>query len=133
MRREPRGGVHRDEAGGIITGWLGQLLVIMAIIGFVGFEVVTVGVTAVSLQDQAREVAQVAATAYVPRQDLQAARDAADAAGGAIGVTVLDVTVEGDDLTVRVTRVADTLVIHRIGFLDGVTRATASGRVNWRL
>jgi hypothetical protein len=127
------GSVRRDETGGIITGWLGQLLVIMAVVAFVGFEVVTIAVTSVTLQDQAREVARAAASAYGQRERLTDAQEAAIAEATELGVEVASVGLEDDRIVATITTTADTLVLHRIGALETVTRPTASASVDWRL
>lgn len=125
--------MHRDATGGIITGWLGQLLVIMAIVGLVVYEVVAVGVAAVTLEDEARQVAKVAADAYGSQERIDEASDAAAEAGTTLDVEVLQVTLDGDHVLVTVRGQASTLVLHRLGVLEDLTRPTATGRSNWRL
>lgn len=125
--------VRRNETGGIITGWLAQLLVIMAIVGLVGYEVVAVAVAAVTLEDEAREVAKVAADAYGSEQRIEDASAAAGEAGTTLGVEVLEVTLDGDHVRVTVRGQAGTLLLHRLGALEDLTRPTATGRSNWRL
>lgn len=124
--------MRQGDAGDIITGWLLQLLVTMAVLGFVGYEVLSVGITAVTLEDTAREVAVVGRDAYRGDQDLavatRAARQAAD--DRAIGLESL--SVDGDDVVVVVEKQARTLVAHRIGFLSDVTSLSATGRAAWR-
>lgn len=123
----------RREDGGIITGWLGQLLLLMAVIGFIGYDVVAVVTTAVALEDEAREVATDAANAYGRDNDLVAAQEAAQASADAQGVDLLDVQPDGNYVRVRVARSAGTLWAHRIPPLRDLTKPSATGRSNWRL
>lgn len=132
MRQGYRGRRGTDETGGIITGWLFQLVVIMALLAVVGYEIITVAITAINLDDDAREVAIAARDAYRDRQDLRAAERSATAAAERIGAEL--VSVQADDTSVRVTvrTTADTLFIDRIGALDDVTERTADARAPWR-
>lgn len=125
--------MHGDESGGIITGWLTQLLVIMAFVALIGYEIVAVTVAAVTLEDEARGVANVAADAYGSDQRLERASAAAAEAGTTLDVEVLDLTIDGDHVVVSVRGQAGTLLLHRLGALEGLTRPTATARSNWRL
>lgn len=120
-----------SEVGGIVTGWLMQLLVLMALIGLVGHELISIGVTSVNLEDDARDVAVAARDAY-GRGDLKGAEEAAAAAAERLGVEL--VTLEADDafLVATVTTQADTFFVHRIGPLEDLTTPTSEGRVRWR-
>jgi hypothetical protein len=120
----------RCEVGGIVTGWLIQLVVIMAVIGFVGHEVISVAVTSINLEDDARDVAVAARDAY-GRGDLRAAQEAAQAAADELEVQLVDVEVGDDAVYATVTKQADTFVAHRIGPLEDLTAPTARGRVRW--
>lgn len=121
----------RGEDGGIVTGWLLQLVVIMAILGLVGYEVISIAVTSINLEDDARDVALAARGAY-GQGDLTAAEEAARAA--AEGLEVELVRVEADDTSIHatVTKQADTFIVHRIGPLEDLTTPTARGSVRWR-
>lgn len=132
-RRRKAPAVHRDETGGIISNWLAQLLVIMAIVGLIGYEAVAVAVAAVSLEDEARQVAKVAADAYGSQQRIEDASAAADTAAEQLDVALLDVSPDGDHIRVTVRGQAGTLFLHRIGAFEDWTRPTATGRSNWRL
>lgn len=125
--------VHRREDGGIITSWLGQLLILMAVLGVIGYDVVAVVTTAVALEDPARKVAVSAADAYARDNDLVDAMEAAEAEAEARGVQLLDVEPDGDQMRVRVAREAGTLWAHLIPPLREFTTPSASGRSNWRL
>lgn len=114
-----------------MTGWLIQLVVIMAVIGLVGHEVISITVTTINLEDDARDVAAAARDAY-GRGDRRGAETAATAVADELGVTL--VTLEADDEAVyaTVTTQADTLLVHRIGPLEDLTTPTARGRVRYR-
>lgn len=121
----------RGEEGGIVTGWLFQLVVIMAVIGALGHEAISIGVTSVNLEDDARDVAVAAREAY-GRGDMKGAQEAAAAAAERIGVEFISLEVDGDTLVAEVTKQADTFFVHRIGPLEDLTTPTAQGRVRWR-
>ena len=129
--REERG-VHADERGGIITGWLIQLIVIMAIVGLVAYEAIAIAVTTVNLDDSAREVAQAAQEAYRSQDNLDEASTAAGQAAERQGVGLVSVQVDGDFLDVEVTDQAPTIVTQRIGPLEHFTTPTATRRIRWR-
>lgn len=132
-RADGEGVTVRREDGGIITGWLGQLLILMAVIALLGYDVVAVVTTAVALEDEAREVATDAADAYGTRNDLIAAEEAAKASADREGVDLLEFGPDGDYIRVRVAREAGTLWAHLIPPLRDLTRPSATGRSNWRL
>lgn len=120
-----------SEVGGIVTGWLIQLVIVMAVLGFVGHELISIGVTTVNLEDEARDVAVAARQAY-GRGDLRAAEGAAASHASTIGVELTSLEVEEEFIVAHVTTQADTLFVHRIGFLEDLTTPTARGRVRWR-
>lgn len=120
-----------SEQGGIVTGWLIQLLVIMALIAVVGHEVISIGVTAVNLEDDARDVAVAARDAY-GRGDLPGAEEAAAAAATGLDAELVSVEVDGDTVVVTVTKQADTFLVHRFGALEDLTKPTTQGRARWR-
>lgn len=125
--------MHSDQDGGIITSWLVQLLVIMAVIGLVVFDLVAVITTAVTLEDEARVVAVRAADAYGNDNDLVRSREAAEAEAEQQDVELLDLQQDGDFIRVEVRRRAATLWMHRIPPLRDYTLPQAVGRSNWRL
>lgn len=119
-----------SEVGGIITGWLVQLLVVMAIIGVLAYEAISIGVTTVNLEDDARDVAVAARGAY-GQGDLKAAEEAATAAASRIGVELVSVEIVDAFIVAHVTTQADTIFVHRIGPLEDLTTPTARGRIRW--
>jgi hypothetical protein len=120
------------EDGGIITGWLLQLLMILAVISLLVYEVVAVGVARVALDDTARDVARVARDTYRAERSLGAARTAAEdaVADGRADIVALD-EVEGE-LVVTLSEQARTLLLHRVAPLEDLATATATRRVGWR-
>lgn len=123
----------RGEAGEIIGSWLLQLLVIMAIVAAIGYEVIAVAVTAVNLEDKAREVAQEVAPTYDRTRDLAKTTEAAEEIVDERGLSLIEVTVEGNNLYVRVSEQASTWLIQRFSAFDTITHPTARGRANWNL
>lgn len=125
--------MHSDQGGGIITSWLAQLLVIMALVGLVAYDLVAVVTTAVTLEDEARVVAVRAADAYGTANDLVRSREAAEEAAAQQDVELVDLRPDEDFIEVEVRRPAATLWMHRIPPLRDYTLPQAIGRSNWRL
>lgn len=120
------------ETGGIVTGWLFQLVVIMAVLAFIGYEVISIGLNAVNVEDSAQETARVAARAYREDQRIEAAEEAAEQHATLEGVTLVDVAIDDNELRVVVQDAADTLLVHRIGALDDIITRRGTSTVNWR-
>jgi hypothetical protein len=118
-----------DERGDIITSWLLQLLVFLAVVAFVVYEVIAVVATTISLDDAAREVARAARDEYRADRSLDRATDAAEQVAELRDAQVVAVEEEGGELVVTVTRVAPTLVVHRIGPLAELAQVNATSRV----
>lgn len=121
-----------DQQGGIVTGWLMQLVVIMAIVALLGYEAITVAMTTITLDDAARDVAAEARDAYRSGSELRRAQEAGAAAAEEHDVELVSIEVDDQDLYATVRDEASTLFIHRIGALDTVTQPTARGRARWR-
>jgi preprotein translocase subunit SecD len=124
--------VVHDERGDIISSWLLQLVLIMAIIGFLGYEVLSMAATGLALDGDADQVANAAADAYQSDQRLSDAEEAAAAEAAERGIALVAVEVEDDVVIVTVRGSADTLVAHRIGTLDRFTHPAATRREKWR-
>ena len=121
-----------DETGGIITDWLLQVVIFLAIVGLVGFEAITIAVTSVNLQDDAQDVARTAARTYKSARRLPPAREAAEELAEQREVTLVDVTEEDGVVTVTIIKQADTLVVHNIGLFDDLVEADAEASARWR-
>lgn len=120
------------ETGGIVTGWLFQLVVIMAIIAFIGYEGIAIGLNAVNVEDSAQETARAAARSYREDQQLDNARSAAEGQASTEGVELLDVTVDGDELSVVVQDTATTIIVHEIGAMEDIVTRRGTSTVKWR-
>lgn len=121
-----------DQSGDIVSGWLLRLVVFMAVLAFIGYEVIVIGLNYVSAEDAAQEVARTARTAYIRSQDDDTAEDAALDEAGFREVDLVRFEVTDEHIIVDVTRTADTLVAHDIGFLEGMTVRTGTSRIRWR-
>jgi hypothetical protein len=125
---------RHDEDGGIISGWLVQLVVIMALVAFIGFEGVSIAIAHLSLDDDARQVAAAARSAYGGARQMDDAVEAGRRAAEEQGIEVLGV-VEVEDppaVVFDLQKQASTLLLHRVGFLEGMTEARTSRRVQLR-
>ncbi len=131
LRSGDRGARVHDERGDIITGWLGQLLVVMAIVGLLGDELLSIAITTLTLDGDAEQVVDAAADAYDDAESEQAALEAAEAEAERRGAEVLELVVEQDQLVVTVTKQTPTLVVHRIPGLEGTADVAATRRSRW--
>jgi hypothetical protein len=120
-----------DERGGIITGWLVQMLAILAVIGLIVYEVVSIMVTSVTADDSAREVARAARDAYRVEQSIEQAEQSALEVAETRDVAVTSVGEDDGFLVVEVERQAPTLLVHRIGPLEELATTNAQSRVRW--
>jgi Flp pilus assembly protein TadG len=120
------------EAGGIVTGWLLRIVVVLLVLAAGVFEAGAVAVNTITVDDAAREVARVAALTYSGDRDLDAAFDAGTQAARERGVRLREVEVDGDRLSVTVESSAPTLLIHRLEPLAGFTVREATRTLDWR-
>jgi hypothetical protein len=119
----------RGEGGSVLGSWLVQAAIVLAVVFVVGYEAIAIGVTAVAVDDAAGEVARAARDAYRSSDaPLESAERAAEEAADVHRAEVQDVTVEGEELTVTLSRRATTLLLHRFEATDDLTVRTASGR-----
>lgn len=129
----PCGGSRvRDQSGGIITGWLLQLLVLMAVLAFIGHDAIAVAITALNLDNTARDVAEASAQAYARSEDPEEALAAGEPVAAAQGAEITGVEVDGPILVVVVEKRADTWWAHRIPPLEDVITPSATGRRRWQ-
>jgi hypothetical protein len=120
------------ETGGIITGWLLQIVAFLAVVSLLVFEVVAIGVAHVSLDETAREVARVARDAYRDQRSLDAARAATERALEGRTAELAGLEVEEDEVVLTLTKPARTLLVHRIGPMADLATAETIRRVRWR-
>jgi hypothetical protein len=128
------GAPHRDlddECGGIIGGWLLQLVVILGVVGLLLFEVLSVVVATVSLDDVAREVARATRDEYRVERSIDAAAATAESIAASRDARVADVALEDDELVIVLERDAPTVLVHRIGPLQELATPTTSARIDW--
>lgn len=123
--------IGSSEAGDVITSWLVQILLVLAVIGLIAYEILSVAITNVSLDDNAREVARAARDAYRGDQSLDETTATAEEVAATHGVTVVGVAVDGDVLVIDLRKRAPTLLVHRVGPLEDVATATTSRRIRW--
>lgn len=123
-------GLH-DERGDIISSWLVQLLLVMAVIGLLGYELLSIAITTLTLDGDAEQVADAAADAYERGQDPDDAREAADAEATRRDATVTDLVVDEDQVVVTVSKATPTVVVHRIPGLEGTADVAATRRSRW--
>lgn len=121
----------QDERGDIISSWLVQLLVIMAVVGLVGYEFLTLSITSLTLDGDAKQVVDAAADAYERDQDEDDALAAAQQEAEERGAGVFEMTVEDDVIEVTVTKPTGTLVIHRVPGLDNLDEVAMTRRSRW--
>lgn len=121
----------RDERGDIISSWLVQLLLVMAVIGLVGYEALSIAITTLTLDGDAEQVADAAAEAYGRGGDRDAALQAAMDEAERRGAGVTDLVVEDDVIFVTVTKDAPTVLVHRIPGLEGTGDVASTRRSRW--
>lgn len=120
-----------DERGDIISSWLVQLLLVMAVVGLVGYEVLSIAITTLTLDGDAEQVADAAADAYERDQDTDDARTAADTEAERRGAEVIDLAVDDDVIFVTVSKDTPTVLVHRIPGLEGTAEVAATRRSRW--
>lgn len=123
--------VHRgaDETGGVLGSWLVQAAIVLVVLFVVGYEVIAIGVTSVAVDDAASEVARAARDAYrSSNAQLESAVTAAESAADVHRAEVQDVSVDGEEVEVTLSRRASTLLVHRFGATDDLAVRSGSGR-----
>jgi hypothetical protein len=123
----------RSDRGGIVTGWLLKLVLSFAILGLVVYEAGAVVLSRVQVDQIAIDAARDAGFSYGKDGSTAKAEQTAAAHAARNGAAVVDFRVDRQNETVTVTvrKNASTLVIHRLGFLEGLTEAetTQRGRI----
>jgi hypothetical protein len=120
------------EGGDIISSWLMQLVVFMAVLGFLGYEFLSMATTALRLDGTADRIANVTADAYADGEDLEDATEAAELAADDEDVELIEVRVDDKVIFVTIRGAANTLVSHRIGPLERFTHPSVTRRERWR-
>ncbi len=120
------------QAGGIVTGWLLQLMLWLAVLAVVVFEIGAVVVASVDADSAAGEVARAAVVAYRSSGSLADAETAAEAVADGRSVELMSLEEDGTTMTVEVGRDAGTLLLHRLALTEELTQRTASRDVQIR-
>jgi hypothetical protein len=117
------------QRGGIITGLLFRAVLIFAVLGISVYEAGAIIVTKVAADDVAQKAAREAAIGYSGSagSSTKAKRECVRMAERS-GATCEDVRVSRGSVTVRVSKRAPTLIVHRFGPFRAHTIATAEGR-----
>ena len=119
----------RDERG-FVVGFLVRTALIFGLVGLVLFESGQILMTAIRTSGVAGTAAQAAANAYYRTHSYgeakQAAIRAARSDDPSAKVVSVQIAKDGSSATVTVVEVANTVVVHRIGFLKhfGVLHST---------
>jgi hypothetical protein len=121
---------HDD--GSIVLGWLTKIALGLAIVGLLLFEAVSVGLAHMGAQDDARGAASAASDVWqsTHKAELayQAALSYADEHGDVLSPDDFEALPDGT-VSVRITKVATTLVLRHVKPLRSWTQADSSARV----
>lgn len=123
----------REDAGGIVIGFLLKIALTLVVVGVVCFDLVSVGVSRVALEDQAATAARSAATQWRDSHNLQAAIDAAQVTaaeadpGNLVEPNSFAVDADGS-VSLSVSRTARTFVAHHVPQLRDWIRLDAIGK-----
>jgi hypothetical protein len=120
---------QHGQQGGIVTGWLLRLVATMAVLALIVFEVGAVVVASVDADSAAGEVARAATVAYRSTGSLVEAEASGQAVADGRSVELVRLDEDGAELVVVVERAAGTLVLHRFGVTEDLTRRSATRRV----
>lgn len=107
--------MRRDDAGGIVLGWLTRVAIVIGVLGVIGFDAVSIMATELSVTDQAATAAAQAAQTFATTRDTTksyaAAVESASAADAANTVPRNQFTIDRTGVVhLAVVRDADTLV-----------------------
>lgn len=121
-------GGRSGEDGSALGSWLVQALLVLVVLAGVGYEAISIGLTAFSVDDASRQVARAARDAYRSSDgSLDRATAEATEAAQVHQADVTDVAIDGEELTVTLTRQAPTFLLHRFGATEDLTVRTATG------
>jgi hypothetical protein len=123
--------MNLDERG-IIADWLFKTVLVFVIVGVLMYEGGSILVNFFTLDSKADEIV-VEITNSLTSNEIQgnarAIEDEAERLAEEAGVRLVKVNVNADGtLHVRLKRTADTLVVSRIGAIEGWAKATADAR-----
>jgi len=103
------------DSGSVVVGWLGRLVITLAILGIVAFEVLSIVVARVTIEDTGRTAADRALSTYADTHDAYDAYLAADAYASDNGAELVkkSFTITKDGVSFDLKRTAPTLVLFR--------------------
>jgi hypothetical protein len=112
---------RHDDAGSIVVGWLGRLVITLAILGVVAFEVLSIVVARVSIEDTGRTAADRALTTYTDSKDSYEAFLAADAYASDNGASLVkkSFSITQDGVSFDLKKTAPTLLLFRFDATAG--------------
>lgn len=138
--RDNRRMVIKDERG-IVADWLVKLVIGFAIFGVIAFDAGSILVNYFTLDSAANDVAIAVSTTvgtssaarnFTDSEIYELAKAEVEAVdGGVANAKVLRIGTQIDDtgvVHIRLRRVADTLIVKRIGAIEKWARATADGQ-----
>lgn len=122
-----------SSRGGIVTGWLVRVVIILLLLGLVAFEAGAVIVAKVGVDGTAETAAREAALIYESSRNADSARAEAERAAAQGGARLIEFAFspEGTEVVVTLERVADTFVIQKIGPLrkHRIARSTHRAKI----
>src|SRR5262245_42521424 len=106
----------RDDAGSIVFGWLGRVVITLSLLGIVAFEVLSIAVAHVAIDDVGRTAADRALTRYAETRDNYQAYLAADEYVTENGAELVKKTFEitPDSVSFEIKKTAPTLLLYRL-------------------
>jgi hypothetical protein len=119
-----------SDQRGIIIGWIGKIIIGLAITGVVIFEAGSILVNLFTLDSTADEIAidlSIQIGTGTPNQ--QAIERSAEELATEAGARLIEVEVDAEKVVrVKLRRRADTLIVGRLSFTKDWARATAEGQ-----
>lgn len=108
-------GPLRDDKGTIVVGWLGRLVIMLAVLGVLAFEVLSIVVARVSIEDTGRTAADRALSTYADSGDSYEAFLAADSYASDNGSELVkkSFSITEDGVSFDLKKTAPTLVLFR--------------------
>lgn len=108
-------GPLRDDKGTIVVGWLGRLVIMLAVLGVLAFEVLSIVVARVSIEDTGRTAADRALSTYADGGDSYEAFLAADsyAADNGAELSKRSFSITDEGVSFNLKKTAPTLVLFR--------------------
>jgi hypothetical protein len=108
-----------DSTGSIVLGWLVRLTAVLGLVGIVAFDAIAIGVAKLGTTDGAALTARAAQDQFDRTGDLRVSQQVADATATELGLTLVAYEMDRKGgVTLTVSRVADTIVLARIGPLQ---------------